>query len=171
MPLSYSEKTWIKVKSAVRMTLLLSVGLMFELAASSIFASPKTRSLPPSFFSLVSFVSQKMWWHSNDLFIISVVHCLAQGIIQSFLFSVDNEYSALLSGIVKAAEVPSDVIPNLMGDLGHYTLQVCNDIPHGQPVNPCITVFKSGQGNFSVTPGFRRSVRRVSCFIVWRWNW
>lgn len=80
---------------------------------------------------------------TTAFFIFSFVHCFAQGIIQSFLFSIDTEYNTLLSSITTAAHIPVENITYLEGPSGNYDLRICNDIPHGQPIFPCSDIFRS----------------------------
>ncbi|KAF8961595.1 hypothetical protein BDZ97DRAFT_1759777 [Flammula alnicola] len=67
------------------------------------------------------------------------------GLIQSFLFSTDFEYSNLVSGIVNGGDIPFTNITYLDGSSARppLILRMCNDIPHGQPNYPCITIFNS----------------------------
>ncbi|KAG7447266.1 uncharacterized protein BT62DRAFT_893177, partial [Guyanagaster necrorhizus] len=74
-------------------------------------------------------------------FLFGLFHCFAQGIIQSFLFSVDSEYSSFLSKIVHAAEVPTKNHTLLEGSSGNYRLRMCNYIPHFG--SNCTDVFES----------------------------
>ncbi|RDB19618.1 hypothetical protein Hypma_013245 [Hypsizygus marmoreus] len=80
---------------------------------------------------------------TTAFFVFSFVHCFAQGIIQSFLFSIDAEYGTILSSITTIAGVPAANITYLEGGSGHLHLRICNDIPHGQPNFPCSDIFRS----------------------------
>lgn len=77
-------------------------------------------------------------------FLVSVVHCFAQGITQSFLFSIDSQYAGLLTDIVHAAEIPLRNMTFLEGSSHRYTLRMCDNFPHGQSPYPCTVVFQSG---------------------------
>ncbi|KAJ7584865.1 hypothetical protein C8J56DRAFT_949255 [Mycena floridula] len=74
-------------------------------------------------------------------FVFGFIHCFAQGIMHSFLFTVDSDYSTLLTGIVHAAQIPSKNHTFLDGTAGNYKLVMCNWIPH-TPDN-CSTIFQS----------------------------
>jgi hypothetical protein len=79
-------------------------------------------------------------------FIFSFLHCLIQGIIHSFLHSIDYDQRAFLTGITAAGGIPSSNITFLQGSAGKLKLEMCNDIPHGlfgQAIRPCMTVFDS----------------------------
>jgi hypothetical protein len=88
-------------------------------------------------------------------FVFSFVHCFAQGIIQSFLFSIDSEYNTLLSAITNEAGIPSKQnMTFLEGSSGNFHLQICDELPSSASKlgrYPCMDIFKS-----SPTPdGFR----------------
>ncbi|KAK0432132.1 hypothetical protein EV421DRAFT_121364 [Armillaria borealis] len=74
-------------------------------------------------------------------FLFGLLHCFAQGIIQSFLFSIDSEYSSFLSEVVHAADVPPKNHTFLEGSSGNYRLRMCNYIPHFD--YNCSDVFES----------------------------
>ncbi|KAF4611421.1 hypothetical protein D9613_003786 [Agrocybe pediades] len=74
-------------------------------------------------------------------FTFSLIYCFAQGIVQSLLYTIDFEYNALVSGVVSAAAFSPNTTTYLEGSSGHLVLRMCDDIPHGQKVDPCIVVF------------------------------
>jgi len=113
MPLSFAERSKIKVKAAYTRITLTRVTIAF--------------------------------------FLFSFVHCFAQGIIQSFMLSIDSEFGHLLDEIVHTAEIPFENITFLEGSLGHLRLQMCNDIPHGQSPYPCMDIFRSDVDVHNVT--------------------
>ncbi|KAJ6476201.1 hypothetical protein C8R45DRAFT_372639 [Mycena sanguinolenta] len=77
-------------------------------------------------------------------FLFSLVYCFAQGIIQSFLYAIDSEFDNVVTKIVHTAEIPLKNMTYLEGSPYHWTLRMCNNIPHGQKPNPCIVIFQSG---------------------------
>jgi len=77
-------------------------------------------------------------------FFFSFIHCFSQGILQSFLFSIDSQFAGLVRDIVHAAEIPPNNITFLEGSSHRYTLRMCNNIPHGQSLYPCTVIFQSG---------------------------
>ncbi|KAJ7886326.1 hypothetical protein B0H13DRAFT_2342871 [Mycena leptocephala] len=83
-------------------------------------------------------------WVTVAFFLLSLVHCCAQGIIQSFLFSLDSKFANLVTKVVHEAGIPTRNLTFLEGSSNHYTLRMCNDIPNGQKRYPCTIVFQSG---------------------------
>ncbi|PPQ64911.1 hypothetical protein CVT24_008251 [Panaeolus cyanescens] len=80
-----------------------------------------------------------------DLFAVDERH----GIAQSLLFSVDFQYSELVTSLVKIGGVPVDTNMTFLqsSTAGQLNLQLCYDIPHGQPVYPCTTMYDSRINN------------------------
>ncbi|KAJ7160793.1 hypothetical protein C8R46DRAFT_1353541 [Mycena filopes] len=87
-------------------------------------------------------------------FLFSLIHCFAQGVIQSFLFSVDSEFANLVTRIVQTAEIPVQDITYLEGSSNHLTLRMCTDIPYSQAIKTknCTIVFQSGVDDETATP-------------------
>ncbi|KAF7297185.1 hypothetical protein MIND_00951600 [Mycena indigotica] len=77
-------------------------------------------------------------------FLFSFVLCCAQGLIQAFLYGLDSQFASIATDIVRAAEIPAKNITFLEGSSKHYTLNMCDDIPHGQARYPCMVIFRSG---------------------------
>lgn len=82
-------------------------------------------------------------------FVFGFIHCFAQGIMHSFLFSIDSDYDTLLSGIVAAAQFPDTNHTYITGSSGNYVLHDCNFLPH-TPAN-CTTIFDSHKDVVAVT--------------------
>ncbi|KNZ71870.1 hypothetical protein J132_05695, partial [Termitomyces sp. J132] len=74
-------------------------------------------------------------------FVFSFIHCFTQGIIQSFLFSIDTEYNSILSPIT-TANIPSINMTVCDGSPGNWRLRICNDVPSHRPY-PCSDIFRS----------------------------
>ncbi|KAF8918319.1 hypothetical protein CPB85DRAFT_1430505 [Mucidula mucida] len=74
-------------------------------------------------------------------FLFGFFHCWAQGIIQSLLYTIDAEYSTLLSKIEHAAHMDPHNHTWLEGTDEHYRLRMCNWIPHVD--QNCSYVFQS----------------------------
>ncbi|KAJ7239978.1 hypothetical protein B0H12DRAFT_1024935, partial [Mycena haematopus] len=86
-------------------------------------------------------------------FLFSLVHCFAQGIIQSLLYAVDTEFEGVVTEIVHTARIPLKNMTYLEGSSNHLlTLRMCDNIPHGQPQNPCFVVFQSGVDDVTPAP-------------------
>jgi len=89
-------------------------------------------------------------------------------IIGSLLYSVDSENSALVTSVIREAEVPRREIAWLTGNSKEFKLHLCTNIPFGATDNFCTTAFDSRHGNFSipVAVGFRRSVRCLTALCL-----
>ncbi|KAK7440042.1 hypothetical protein VKT23_017293 [Stygiomarasmius scandens] len=75
---------------------------------------------------------------TTAFFLVGLVYCIAQAIIQSFIFVADNRYNNFLSSIIHAAQVP----PQNHTDLPNpaiLQLEMCSFIPHDDKV--CSIVF------------------------------
>ncbi|KAF8175155.1 hypothetical protein BJ912DRAFT_931183 [Pholiota molesta] len=93
--------------------------------------------------------AKKAWAHitlnryTTTFFVFSFIYCFVQGLIQSFLYSVDLEYGTLVEGIVSGGDIPFRNITYLDGTRNHLVLRMCDDIPHGQQPDPCFVIFNS----------------------------
>jgi len=74
--------------------------------------------------------------------VFSLVYCCAQIILQSLIFSFDSQYTNLLSGIIKAGNLPPENSALLQGNKGHMHLQICDDVPSVH-AHPCTTIYDS----------------------------
>ncbi|KAG5640977.1 hypothetical protein DXG03_006470 [Asterophora parasitica] len=85
---------------------------------------------------------------TTAFFLFAFLHCFAQGIIQSFLFSLDAEYNALLSSVTAVAEIPRRNLTYFEGTSGDLRLYMCDNIPSVVSGllnrDPCETIFASG---------------------------
>ncbi|CAK5271014.1 unnamed protein product [Mycena citricolor] len=86
---------------------------------------------------------------TNTFFVLSLLLCFAQGVIQSLLYALDGRFAGVFSEIGKAAEIPPRNFTYLDRTNEHYTIRMCNDIPHGQALNPCTVIFDSGNTSSS----------------------
>ena len=75
-------------------------------------------------------------------FLFSFLHCFAQGILQSFLYTTDDTWSSLTSHVVSRAAINPTVFPQYTGRHGYYSLELCNQVPLGKP---CAPFFTAGQ--------------------------
>nr|GAT60490.1 predicted protein [Mycena chlorophos] len=78
-------------------------------------------------------------------FLFSFLLSFVQGLLQIFTYSLDSQFSGIVTAIVASAEIPPKNITVLEGRSEHYTLFMCDDIPHGQTPFPCSPIFVSGQ--------------------------
>ncbi|KAG6826444.1 hypothetical protein H0H92_015771 [Tricholoma furcatifolium] len=90
------------------------------------------------------------------------------GIIQSFLFSIDSNYNSMLSSITTVAEIPAKNLTYLEGSPGNWHLLMCNDIPHGQKIYPCMDIFRTSAdtGNDLAARALNNTGRSVSISAV-----
>jgi len=125
-------------------TVVVSFGQDFSCLLKSLTLLSTFVMLPKSFKSKVKRVYSRITHNrlTTAFFIFTFVHCFAQGVIQSFLFSIDSEYHDLLRGITALADIPTRNFTYLEGSPGHVHLKLCSDIPIKQ-YNPCDDVFQS----------------------------
>ncbi|KAJ7145854.1 hypothetical protein C8R44DRAFT_756050 [Mycena epipterygia] len=99
-------------------------------------------------------------------FLFSLVHCFSQGIIHSFLFSIDSEFAGMVTKIVHAAEIPLKNMTYLEGSSNQYLLRMCNNIPYELSASPCMVIFQSGHniGNETEAADASRSLSIVQDF-------
>lgn len=97
---------------------------------------------------------------SLAFFLFSFIHCFAQGITQSFLYSLDSDSSTLVSTILRDARVPRRELAWLTGYADNFQLHLCTNVPFGRLIGSCTTLFESSNSNASVPvpAGLRRMV-------------
>jgi len=101
-------------------------------------------TLSTLFYSAVpnSSCSSDSDWVTVAFFLFSFVHCFSQGIIHSFLFSIDSEFAGMVTKIVHTAEIPLQNMTYLEGSSNRYLLRMCDNIPIA---SSCMVIFQSGQ--------------------------
>lgn len=78
-------------------------------------------------------------------FLFCFIHCFAEGFIQAFLFSQDSNANAVVTSILRQAEVPRNNFGVLTRHAGNATLRLCNAIPTYLSTDaPCETIFQTG---------------------------
>jgi len=83
-----------------------------------------------------------------SFFLFSFLHCFAQGILQSFLYTADDTWGSLTSNIVSLAHTNPTVFPQFTGRHGNYSLELCNRVPVlGEGPHPCVPFFTAGQSD------------------------
>ncbi|KAI5120629.1 hypothetical protein M0805_009389 [Coniferiporia weirii] len=91
-------------------------------------------------------------------FLFNFAHCFAHAIVQSFLFSLDWDASALTSAVVSTAGVPENELawlvrqPNITLHDTMYTLRLCDDIPleKSAEYGSCSVIFQSDSSGFQL---------------------
>jgi len=93
---------------------------------------------------------------TTAFFIFGFVHCFAQGLIHSFIFTLDGQYSNLLNGIVQAAGIP----PQNHTFTDGSKLFMCDFIPHTDET--CFVLYDStvdiSQNNADIDPVARGQI-------------
>lgn len=76
-------------------------------------------------------------------FLLGVTHCLAQGMMQAFLFSADDQADSLVSSIIEQANATSfqKEFAWLTRPNGGYQLSLCSHVPTGDNSGSCEVVF------------------------------
>ncbi|KAJ8074949.1 hypothetical protein PM082_019276 [Marasmius tenuissimus] len=74
-------------------------------------------------------------------FLFGFFHCFAQGIVQSFQFTLDQQYASFFNLIVTKAGVNSRAHADLRDRGDRFQLRICYDIPHSLPTANCSVVF------------------------------
>jgi hypothetical protein len=82
-----------------------------------------------------------------SFFFFSFLHCFAQGILQSFLYTADDTWGSLTSHIVAHAHTSPTVFSLFTGRHGNYSLELCDQVPVGGGGGPppCVPFFTAGQ--------------------------
>jgi hypothetical protein len=74
-----------------------------------------------------------------SFFLFSFLHCFTQGILQSFLYTADDTWGSLTSHVVSRAAINPTVFLQFTGRHGHYSLELCNQVPLGDTCSPFFT--------------------------------
>ncbi|OBZ75026.1 hypothetical protein A0H81_05299 [Grifola frondosa] len=74
-------------------------------------------------------------------FLLSFVHCIAQGLTAALLHSEDADAFAFVTDILHAAQVPPNEVPRLYRTNGNLVLKLCTAIPLGDVSDQCITIY------------------------------
>ncbi|KAI0684697.1 hypothetical protein BC835DRAFT_1422063 [Cytidiella melzeri] len=98
-----------------------------------------------------------------SFFLLTFVFCVAQGLIQAFLWTDDNSTLGDINGVLNLEGVPTYLLHWLNTEKGgHYNLKVCSEAPYGAKnvSQVCPTVFDTGDtpdSSWSPPPGFQRN--------------
>jgi hypothetical protein len=107
---------------------------------------------------------------STAIFLFSFFYCFAQGIIQSLLYSIDVQYSGLLSGIVSGGHIPSQNVTWQEGTGKNLLIWMCDDIPILIPVYPCTVIFNASQDSPKYNPNLDQSLISSQGRILEGWE-
>lgn len=79
--------------------------------------------------------------HTLAFFLLSVIHCLAQGLTAAFLYSEDASTSAFVYNILHTAEVPRNEVARLFRHGDDLTLKLCTAAPIGDVYKECTIIW------------------------------
>ncbi|KAI0668913.1 hypothetical protein C8Q78DRAFT_1080788 [Trametes maxima] len=79
--------------------------------------------------------------HTLSFFLLSVIHCLAQGMTAAFVYSEDASTFAFVDNILRTAEVPRNEVARLFRDGEDLTLKLCTAAPIGDVYKDCMTIW------------------------------
>ncbi|KAH9856276.1 hypothetical protein C2E23DRAFT_511714 [Lenzites betulinus] len=82
--------------------------------------------------------------HTLAFLLISLIHCLAQGFVATFLYTEDASASGFMNDILHTAEVPRNEVALLFRDKNHFDLQMCTAIPVADGHKNCTTLWETG---------------------------
>lgn len=98
--------------------------------------------------------------YTTLFFISSIILCLSQGVIQSFLFGTDLSAEQMVARILSEAQVPMTKLAYHTRQNGQEVVKLCSAIPGTVPNDPCVTVYDGTttptSANWSAPPGYRR---------------
>ncbi|KAI0370917.1 hypothetical protein BV20DRAFT_1070920 [Pilatotrama ljubarskyi] len=79
--------------------------------------------------------------HTLAFFLLSVIHCLAQGLTAAFVYSEDVSTFAFVNNILHTAQVPRNEVARLFRHGDDLTLKLCTAAPIGDVYKECITIW------------------------------
>ncbi|KAH9916270.1 uncharacterized protein BXZ73DRAFT_105899 [Epithele typhae] len=84
--------------------------------------------------------------HTLAFFLLSVIHCLAQGLTAAFLYSEDASSSAFINTVISTAKVPPNEVARLFRNGDDLTLKMCTAAPVGDVYKSCETLWSTDMG-------------------------
>ncbi|TDL16338.1 hypothetical protein BD410DRAFT_795455 [Rickenella mellea] len=94
---------------------------------------------------------------TTQLFLlVTLLHYFTQTVVQSGLFTLDQNAQSISSQILSAAKVPKGHFAWLTRDNSDFTLQLCSHVPEGKNINACVKVFETGTQPIPILNGFRK---------------
>lgn len=116
--------------------------------------------------------------HTLAFFLISVIHCVAQGLTAAFIYSEDASSFKFVNDVVYTSDVPNNEVARLFRVGNNLELRLCTAIPLGTVFKDCETIYTTDPNanyNVSLAPverfladveGAQSSVRRHLSFDV-----
>ena len=95
--------------------------------------------------------------HTLAFFLLSVIHCLAQGLTAAFVYSEDASTFTFVNNVLHTAEVPRNEVARLFRSGDDLTLKLCTAAPIGNVYKECMTIWETGMAvntTISVVPRF-----------------
>ncbi|EIN05842.1 hypothetical protein PUNSTDRAFT_137327 [Punctularia strigosozonata HHB-11173 SS5] len=97
---------------------------------------------------------------TTAFFLFSFAQCFSQGIIQSFLYSIDSDASSLTTSVLEQSNVTwKNELAWLTRPNSTYRLELCHHIPYGASSDPCIPVYETGSNATYNFTGYRKRDR------------
>ncbi|KAH9850094.1 hypothetical protein C2E23DRAFT_870296 [Lenzites betulinus] len=82
--------------------------------------------------------------HTLAFFLLSVIHCLAQGLTATFIYTEDANTFGFVNNILRTAEVPRNEVARLFRDGDRLDLELCTAAPVGDVYKECATIWETG---------------------------
>ncbi|CDO70429.1 hypothetical protein BN946_scf184999.g70 [Trametes cinnabarina] len=82
--------------------------------------------------------------HTLAFFLLSVIHCLAQGLTATFIYSEDASTFAFVSSVLRTADVPRNEVARLFRSGDKLVLKMCTAAPIGNVYKDCTTIWDTG---------------------------
>ncbi|KAI9068839.1 hypothetical protein FKP32DRAFT_1663573 [Trametes sanguinea] len=79
--------------------------------------------------------------HTLAFFLLSVIHCLAQGLTAAFIYSEDASTFAFVDNVLHTAQVPRNEVARLFRSGDDLTLKLCTAAPIGDVYKDCTTIW------------------------------
>ncbi|TFK92896.1 hypothetical protein K466DRAFT_181277 [Polyporus arcularius HHB13444] len=98
--------------------------------------------------------------HTLAFFLLSVIHCVAQGLTAAFIYSEDASSFSFINSILHTAEVPNNEVARLYRSGGSLTLKLCTAAPIGDVYKDCETIWSTDMvvANATLVPRFLEEV-------------
>ena len=82
--------------------------------------------------------------HTLAFFLLSIIHCLAQGLTAAFVYSEDASSFDFVDKVIRTAQVPPNEVARLFRSGTNLTLKLCTAAPIGDNVyRDCETVWST----------------------------
>ncbi|OSD03730.1 hypothetical protein PYCCODRAFT_1466642 [Trametes coccinea BRFM310] len=85
--------------------------------------------------------------HTLAFFLLSVIHCLAQGLTAAFIYSEDASTFAFVNNVLHTAQVPRNEVARLFRSGDDLTLKLCTAAPIGDVYKDCTTIWDTGMAS------------------------